>query len=192
MIRRLLAVAALLVGGCSTLPPGEMPLPPRSQLVAFSVEGRFALTSRPPDAAAQQASGRLRWLQQAPGQAEILLMTPLGQGIAEITIRPQRSHLRTDDGREYAAADSETLLREVTGHSLPLRRLADWLRARGPVVASDRHGRPLKIAENGWQISYDYADEDPDALPQRLDLQSHSGQQQIDLRLRLETWRSEP
>ena len=36
------------------------------------------------------------------------------------------------------------------------------------------------------------ADDDPDALPQRLDLQSRNGSQQIDLRLRLETWRSEP
>ena len=192
MIRRLLAAAALFVAGCSTLPPAASPLPPRQQLEAFSVEGRFALNSREAGQAAEQASGRLRWSQPARDHSEILLMTPLGQGIAEIRMTPDGSRLRADDGREYMAADGDTLLREITGHSLPLRRLADWLRARGQVATSDDHGRPLKIAENGWLISYGYADDDPDALPQRLDLQSRNGSQQIDLRLRLETWRSEP
>ena len=49
-----------------------------------------------------------------------------------------------------------------------------------------------EIAENGWQIRYTYADADPEALPTRLDLRYLDAEQEIDLRLRLETWRTDP
>lgn len=192
MIRRLLALAALLGAGCTTLPPADAPLPPRSRIDAFAVEGRFALNSRSNGQAAQQASGRLLWKHYTRTRETILLMTPLGQGIAEVEIAANGSRLHTDDGREYSAADGEALLREVTGQNLPLRRLADWLRARGQVRETDIHGRPLQITENGWQIRYTYADADPEALPTRLDLRYLDAEQEIDLRLRLETWRTDP
>lgn len=191
-MRTWLLAGGLLLAGCSTLPPADTPLPPRSALGAFTVEGRFALNSREPGQDAQQASGRLRWTQRSGERAEILLMTPLGHGVAEMELAPGASRLRTDDGREYRADDGERLLHEVTGQHLPLSRLADWLRGRGPVQESDVHGRPLQIAENGWQIRYSYDDETPEALPARLQLRHTGPALQVDLRLRLETWRTDP
>lgn len=191
----LVALLALqLLSACTSLPPAT-PTIAREHIGYYQAEGRFALSARQGEQNAQQASGRLRWTHYATNTDELLLMNPLGHGIAELSIEPDHSRLLADNGREYLATEPETLLREVLGElgsQLPLRALPRWLLGRGDVRQRDIHGRPLRIEENGWHIDYSYDDDTPDAPPARLNLRHQDHAAQIDLRLRIESWRTEP
>ena len=58
---------------------------------------------------------------------EILLTTPLGQGIAEIVRDAVGAHLTLADKRSFVAADWSALSRQVFGFALPLNASARWL-----------------------------------------------------------------
>lgn len=183
-----LLVAAALAG-CAVAPPAAQA--PRDQVTDFSLDGRFALRATPPAQAAHSSSGRLQWL-RAQKTDTLLLANPLGHGVAEIEIAPGLARLRTADGQTREAADPAELIEQVTGQRLPLERLADWLlgRAAGSArLTRDERQRPARLQEDGWQIDYIYADDDPQALPVRLTL-SQAGR--LELRLRIETWKTLP
>lgn len=81
---------------------------------------------------------------------------------------------------------------EVTGYALPVTRLAPWLLGRASVdgvLTRDVLGRPLQLREAAWQIDYAYADESPDALPFRLNINRAD---EVMLTLRIEEWREAP
>ena len=83
-------------------------------------------------------------------------------------------------------------MEEVTGQRLPVRQLPGWLLGRAGTTAhvtSDSAGRPTRLYEAGWQIDYSYPDDTPGALPTLVSLRRDS---EIDLRLRIEEWRTAP
>lgn len=189
MIRRLLGLfAALLVAGCVQLPAG--PLPQREQLEHFAIAGRFALIARQADGSSESSGGRLDWTHGRDGD-RLLLANPLGIGVAELYSGGGRARLITSDGQTREAADAEQLLAEVTGHALPIGRLAGWLLGRpgpGGSLSRDALDRPLRLADAGWQVDYAYADDDPGAPPSRLTAIGAA----LELRLRIETWKALP
>lgn len=190
MRARLTAVLlASLLSACASLPPPSMPA--RQQVGDFALEARFALRLTPPAQAAQSSGGRLSWSHTALGE-RILISSPLGYGLAEIETTPTLSRLQTADGRHFESDDPETLLEEATGQRLPVRQLPAWLlgRANGSArIEQDAQARPARLLEAGWQIDYAYDDENPAALPARLTV-SRAGE--IELRLRIETWKESP
>ncbi len=192
MIARLTAAAALALGllaGCATLP--SPPLPARDALRDFVLESRFALRATPPGQATQSSGGRLTWSHRAHHD-RILLANPLGYGVAEINSTPDGARLRTADGEEQSSPDPESLIEAVTGLRLPVARLPAWLLGRSggdARILPDALGRPGQLHEAGWRIDYAYDDDRPDALPTRLTI-SRPGE--IELKLRIETWREYP
>lgn len=182
-----LVLAALLVAGCAVLGPSPTggAAPSRDALDDFALEGRFSLRHEN-----QSYSGRLSW-RHAGAKDEVLLASPFGQGIAQISADDRGAQLTTGDGKSYTASDSETLTREVLGYPLPLARLSDWLRARGGAGRSelDGQGRLLRLRDAGWRIDYEYDGEHAQALPSRLFAQRDDG---IELRLRIDEWTSLP
>lgn len=189
MKSRLLALAtSLWLVGCA----GVQPLPvPRKSLNEFSVDARFALRFAAPGQAAHSSGGRLNWQHRAAGD-QILLANPIGIGIAEIEATPDSARLRTADGRVFESADPDALVEEVTGQPLPIRRMPAWLLGRAGRhgrLALDDHGRPLSLAEAGWSIDYQYDSPDVDAPPSRLTIRRGEA---IELRLRIEEWKSTP
>ena len=123
---------------------------------------------------------------------QILLANPLGYGLAEIDSTPERSRLRTADGKESESSDPDALIEDLTGLRLPVARLPGWLtgRAAGDArLEADPFGRPARLNEAGWQVDYFYDDNRPDALPARLHI-SRPGE--IELKLRIEEWRALP
>lgn len=185
--RPLLLAAALLLGGCAAAP--LRPPAARDQVRDFAFEARFALRATAPDGSAQSAGGRLSWTHRDGGE-RILLANPLGVGIAEIDATPGRARLRTADGKEYEADDPDLLVEQVTGQPLPVARLPAWLLGRSAgTAARDAAGRPLHLADAGWLIDYAYDDDRGDALPTRITLRRGD---EIELRLRIEEWRTPP
>ncbi len=173
------AVAGLclaLLAGCATAPgpaPGD---------TTFELNGRVAVRT-----AQEAASGILFWRHGADFD-DLLISTPLGQGVAEITRRADRYTLTTADARHVSATDPEALTEEVLGWRLPLAGLPDWVRGQAyPRAPSDvdygADSRPRVIRQLGWTIEY-LAYGDQAGLPSRLRL-ARAG---LDIRLSIDSW----
>jgi len=189
MVRFGALLACGLLAACASAPPG--PLAPRDEVRDFTLEARFALRVSLPDRPPENSGGRLEW-EHRNGNDHILISSPLGVGVAEIDIGPDRGQLRTADGRLRESADADALMEEVTGQRLPVRQLPGWLLGRpGAVgdVTRDSAGRPARLTEAGWRIDYAYPDDSADALPALVNLTRDN---EIDLRLRIEEWRGAP
>ena len=174
-------IVALLLSGCASTPPHTGPVPTRETLENFALEGRFSLRQE-----AQNHAGRLNW-RHVGQHDEVLLSSPLGQGMAEISSTPRGARLTLSDGKIHEAPDVETLTREVLAYPLPLGRLADWVRARAGSGESERdnQGRLSHLHHEGWHIDYAYDNEDPQALPMRI-IAVRDGE--LELRLRIDSW----
>jgi outer membrane lipoprotein LolB len=181
---RAFALAWLFVlGGCA-----EMEFERAIDSRGFELSGRIAVRY-----ASEAASGQLRWRHDPEGD-EMLISSPLGQGIARIQRAGDRVTLTTADGSEYRAQDAESLTERVLGYRVPLAGLADWVRARpspqlqgAAQVRRDAQGRLQVLEQAGWRIEYlAYA---PDSgLPTRLRLTYPA----IELRLAVADWRVAP
>lgn len=189
---------ALCLSACAGLsPPTEGKIAPsRDTLRSFTLDGRFSLHHED-----KNYSGRLSWRHAENGEAsgaedELLLASPLGQGMAEIFSNASGARLTTSDGRTSAAENAETLTQQVLGYPLPLGKLADWVRGRTHSVTrqasleTDVLARPLRLREDAWRIDYEYDNDDPQALPGRLFIE-RGGEDGLDLRLRIDEWASE-
>lgn len=167
-------VAALLVSACAE------PRFLHPQEVEFEITGRIAVKYRD-----EASSGNVAWRHGALGD-EVLITTPLGQGVARIVRSGDAVTLTTPDSREYRAADAETLTEQVLGFRLPLTGLADWVRARpapGPFESRrDDADRLAELLQSGWKIEYlEYAG----GRPSRLRL-TYPG---LELRLAIGEWK---
>lgn len=182
MLRRhrtalLLLVAAL--AGCASLPP---PAARSSAAVPgdFDLSGRISV--RHGDS---QYIASLSW-QHGATHDEILLATPLGQGLADLRRDATGAHLLAADGRRLDAADWEGLAQQAFGVELPLAMLARWLVADAPAGAQrDAAGRPLAFSQDGWSVAYEGYEGD-EALPKLIEIR----REDIALRLKIDTWQA--
>jgi outer membrane lipoprotein LolB len=139
--------------------------PPAGPL-EFELAGRIAARS-----GKEAFTGNIAWRHAKSGD-ELLLSTPTGQGVAQILRQGEAVILKTAEGREYRASDSESLTERVLGFRLPLEGLADWVQ-----------GRPSPVLESrGWKI--EYQDYDAQKRPTRMRLSN----QGVELRLAISQW----
>jgi len=177
-IVRLLALApAALVAACADfafLLPGET--------LDFELNGRIAVRYRD-----DASSGNIAWRHRRDGD-ELLLTTPLGQGVARIVRADGGVTLTTADSKEHRAADAEALTESVLGFRLPLVGLADWVRGRAGAgqadVTRDAQGRLARLVQAGWTV--DYLEYGEDRLPTRIKL-AYPG---IEIRLAIGEWKT--
>ena len=175
LLRVLAVAAALLCAACAELsraPDGGF---------EFELTARFAARYRD-----EAATGILAW-RHREAHDEVLLSSPFGQGLARISREGEAVTLVAGDDKRYTAADAETLTEQVLGFRLPLRGLADWVRARAasdaPAVAEyAQDGRLLSLEQHGWRIEYSIYE---GARPTRLKL-SYPG---LELRLAISEWK---
>jgi outer membrane lipoprotein LolB len=169
----------LLVAACATLPP-----PPLGE-GEFAVVGRVAVRY-----GAEAASGRVTW-RHTRSADDLLIASPLGQGIAEITRRGGGYTLVTANAQRFTAADPERLTEQALGWPLPLGGLPDWLQGRsqagGAADARYEGNRLAELREDGWTIEYLEYDELL-RLPRRLRLTRG----ELDIRLIIEDWQVAP
>lgn len=158
----------------------------RESLQGFALAGRFALRQE-----GQGYAGRLDW-RHAGEHDELLLSSPLGQGMAEIVSDADGARLTASDGTSHTAASPDALLQSVLGYPLPLSKLVDWVRGRSPdggKLSVDALGRPLQLRHEDWRIDYQYDSDDPQALPGRLFVEREGV---LELRLRIDEWQALP
>jgi outer membrane lipoprotein LolB len=168
-------LAALLVCGCA-----QVELRPPAT-VDFDVAGRIAARY-----GSEAFTGNVNW-RHARGGDEMLISTPLGQGVARIVREGDAVQLTTAEGKEYRAPDAESLTERVLGFRLPLEGLADWIQGRAtpdmPVrVEKSPDGRLRSLEQRGWKVEYQEYD---GQRPSRMRL-TYQG---IELRLAISQWK---
>jgi len=157
---RVALLACVWLAGCAQLQTtNEQPL--------FELNGRIAARYK-----AESFSGNVAW-RHAERADEMLLSTPLGQGVARIVREGQAITLTTAEPKEYHAEDVESLTEQVLGFRVPLAGLAQWVR-----------GEPApELEARGWKV--EYQDFDAQRRPTRLRI-TYPG---IELRLAISEWK---
>jgi outer membrane lipoprotein LolB len=154
-------LVAALAAACA-----QVEIKPPEGPVDFSLAGRLAVRS------GQEAfTGNIAWRHVKSGD-EILLSTPTGQGVAQIVRQGDAVVLKTSEGKEYRAADSESLTERVLGFRLPIEGLAETVQGRPSPVLQSR----------GWKV--EYQEYDAQKRPTRLRL-TNAG---AEVRLAIHQW----
>ena len=141
----------LLLAGCASAPP--VPQAALHGRPAFGLDGRIGVRD-----GEHSFFGNLHWRAGA-GRDELILATPLGQGVARITRGAHATVLQWPDGRSETAVDPEDLLEKALGFRLPLAGLDYWVEGRldprrpGTAVR-DAEGRIERLSQDGWQVHY--------------------------------------
>ncbi len=140
--------AAALAGACAQFEPR----PPDGPL-EFQLAGRLAARYN-----GESFTGNVTWSHARQGD-EMLISSPLGQGVARIVRNAEGVILRTAEPREYRASDAETLTQKVLGFRLPLLGLGDWVRARPADgqpfnIETSAEGQVRVLEQRGWRIEY--------------------------------------
>lgn len=159
---------ALWLGACTNLPSASSlaPRQPAHEISAFAFTGRIAVRQ-----GEHRHHVKVDWRHTAAND-EILLSTPLGQGVAELTRDAQGARLELADRRSYAAADWSDLSAEVFGFRLPLSGALRWLLGD----LSDT---------GGWQVRIEERESGaPDALPTIIELERDD----IAVRVKIDEW----
>jgi len=150
----------------------------------FGLAGRVAVHY-----GSEGASGRFVWRHSAAAD-DLLISSPVGQGIARLTRRHREFELVTSDEKTYRAADAESLTQEVLGWSLPLSGLPDWVQgradpARPAELLRDASGRPAELKQDQWRIEYqEYEGNRPSKLRLSRD--------DLEIRLVVDEWQVAP
>jgi outer membrane lipoprotein LolB len=173
--RALVVTAAVFAAACAQV---ELRPP---EVVEFELLGRIAARY-----GKEAFTGNVHW-RHAGGGDEMLISTPLGQGVARIVREGDAVQLTTADGKEFRAPDSESLTERTLGFRLPLEGLADWVRGQpspGAPAQIDKgpDGKLRSLEQRGWKVDYlEYEAERPSLI--RLAYQG------IELRLAISEWK---
>lgn len=143
---------ALFLAGCAATQ-----LTPPTAPGAKKVQGLFAVIT--PET---NQSGHFNWVQQGQ-DFTLLLYGPLGLGATSLSQTGQEVVLTASNGKTYRAQSAEALLNDVIGWSMPVSGFVYWLFAAPdpayPFTATrDNTGRILTLQQEGWAITYTWAD----------------------------------
>lgn len=122
-------------------------------------------------------TGMLRWLHGVSSDL-VELYAPVGTLYARLRRNQSGAVMETADGKRFDEPDTSALSRRVLGWELPLEQLPHWVFGRsapgGPParVDNDTGGRPTRLVQSGWVVSYrSYMEDHSEVLPGRLDLE---------------------
>lgn len=185
-MRRLLALLLLATVGCASTPPY-----PPAEVVAplstrWTLQGRIGV-----QAGEQSLSGQIHW-QHREQTDEVLMTSPLGQGVARIVRDREGVTLEMPNQPTRRAADSESLTREALGYSLPVAGLAWWIQAQPHPSSAfeatrDVTGRLAQLKQDGWVIDYLQFSSNAPALPRKLVV----AREGLEIRLMADKWQAD-
>ena len=99
--------------------------------------------------------------QQLADVYEIRLIAPLGQGAVQIAGDNGGVTIRLADGQTEYSQDADELFAAMTGLSIPVSGLQDWLRGM-PILGEEiqniswnEHGQLYKLEQRGWRVEMD-------------------------------------
>lgn len=188
----LAALVVSLTAGCASLRLSPPQSPNADDATAFSLRGRLALREQE-----RNLSGGIQW-QHSAARDDMLLLSPLGQGVMQITRDADGASLRTADDKTFSAPDAEELAFTVTGWRIPVSGLAAWVRGvprndplAGPVrnEQRDASSRLNKFTQDDWTVEYQaYFEAPDDKLPRRVLLT----RPEFELKLVIDAWEKAP
>lgn len=146
-LRRLFLAGFLaLLAGCAALPTpeGEAFRPADG---GFLLSGKLSVVYD-----GHGFFGNLRW-RHGPDSDDMMLLTPLGQGVAQLVRDGGGVTLTTAERKIYQAPDAESLTEEVLGWRLPLAGLPYWVRGIPAPGAFERENGGLR--QGGWSIEWE-------------------------------------
>ncbi|RXZ34029.1 outer membrane lipoprotein LolB [Oxalobacteraceae bacterium CAVE-383] len=185
---------ALLGAGCANLTPpgvnagaGMQTQSPRAYRQDIVLEGRLSLRYQQ-NQEDRSVHGSFVWTQTA-GQTSIRLLSPLGQTIALIDVRPGIATLTQSGQAPRSAANVDELTAQALGWPLPIAGLRDWLQG----FATDAAGKAFVAqapangddavavkTQDGWRIQYlnwqAAAATGGAGMPKRIDLDRYTEQ----------------
>lgn len=142
MVRRIFAAAATLVlSACAQIPAERTDGPLGPAVDSFNVVGRLMLRQ-----GERRDHLRIDW-EHTPRADELMLTTPLGQGVARLSRDGGGALLEMADGRRLRAADWRALAADVVGTALPLDELPEWLRGARPRRTESVEGWRVEVVE---------------------------------------------
>lgn len=167
----------LLLGGCASLEKHNVAktiiVEPKVEetraLTNFHLIGRISVKTNH-----DGFSGGIRW-QHKNQFHHLLLLSPIGQVVAQIEQDDQGIQLITSDQKAYYAPSIEDLTERVFGWKLPITGLEYWIMGRtNPLIVAeidmDRNDQVIAIRQDGWEINYlDYFSR---PVPDRKDVTS--------------------
>ncbi|MHB1094300.1 lipoprotein insertase outer membrane protein LolB [Thiobacillus sp.] len=180
------ALLVLLLGGCAAVPPVPPVVGAPVRSANWTLQGRIGVQNDE-----QKLSGQIHW-QHREDRDDLLMTSPLGQGVARIVRDAGGVTLEVPNQPTRHAHDVDTLTREVLGYVLPVSGLVWWVQAR-PAPGSafeatrDAAGRLAQLRQNGWTIDYlQYADDAP-SRPRKLVV----AREGLEIRLVADSWQNE-
>jgi outer membrane lipoprotein LolB len=170
MIRRLMQAAcgaALLAGCASAPPPSSEPVAPYREQIELS--GRLSVNYQR-DGKTESLAGRFSW-RQSGAQTDVVLTSPLGQTVAQISVMPGLASLTQGGQAPRVAADIDSLSAQALGWPLPVSGLRDWLQGYAIDAAGARFvaspSRDRVTTRDGWRLHFvTWQDAPADAAPQ--------------------------
>lgn len=209
MIKTLLSRSAaacvvLLAAGCATLTPPEAvtdntPAVERRYNDAIDLSGRLSIRYEQ-DRREQAVHGSFTWNQSAR-HIVLSLLSPLGQTLATIDIKPGIAVLTQSGKAPMMAADVDVLTAQALGWPLPVSGLRDWLQGFGrsadgqPFVAQPSNDTVRFTTHDGWNLSYgewqDNAAKTASNRPKRIDLARDTKQAgPVAIRIVIDSWQT--
>jgi outer membrane lipoprotein LolB len=180
------ALLALALAGCAAVPPVSRDAIEAPLSANWTLQGRISIQTDD-----QSLSGNIHWQHHA-GTDDLLMTSPLGQGVARVVRTAEGVTLEVPNQPARHAADAESLTREALGYALPVSGLAWWIQARPAPdrafeATRDTAGRITQLKQDGWVIDYlQYAVDSP-ARPRKLVVERAG----LEIRLVADSWLAE-
>ncbi len=120
----------------------------------------------------------------------IELYGPLGRKVAVITSKQGNVQLKTSKGESFKADDSEKLMQNLFGYSLPVNGLSHWLlgmpdpKQVHATLELDDLGHLKKLNQMGWLIDYKRYHYGSPALPSLINISNPM----LDANIKIDRW----
>jgi len=149
-------------------------------LERFTATGRLALRQ-----GERRDHLRFRWT-HSPVSDRVLLMSPLGQGMAELNRDAFGARLLRGNQAPVEAASLRQLTAQLFNIELPLERLADWMRGAEPDLTGEVEGWRVRVSE----VTRYPPDDDVSVRRHQLLRVMDVTQTGIEMRLVVDVWES--
>ncbi|MDE3207942.1 MAG: outer membrane lipoprotein LolB, partial [Pseudomonadota bacterium] len=133
-------------------------------------------------------SGSLTW-RHLKHQDVVLILSPLGQGVARIVRNDKAVVLETADGKKWVSGSARALTQRILGWPLPIKGLHYWVMGQpAPGQALTRlnqAGQLVHLEQEGWIVDYSgYSQQGQVMLPSRLILKGP----EVKVKLIIDRW----
>lgn len=191
-----MAFCISLLAGCTTLtaPEYAASTSQRDYIDVLELDGRLSAQYKKgeQDEAIHVSFG---W-KQRKDFSSITILSPLGQMLAAIEIRPDSAVLIQPGKPPRYAADVNALAEQALGWPLPVAGLRNWLQGfatntqHQPFIASPTNTQVT--TSDGWHLQYQsWQNEAAQMRPKRIDLERQTEQAgKVMIRIVLDTWQT--